>query len=144
MLTDLYNFIMAGDALDETRNAALILVRGLIGTRMYPDTLKEGSPMPALVYQLISDVPELTQDGDSGLLSPRVQIDVYSDADTERNKIGKALFTALQGFAGIMGSGSPVTGVPVSPIKFENKGINSFESDRKQYRRTMDMIIFHN
>lgn len=146
MLTDLRAFIVSADTsgLDADRAAAIASIRAAIGTKMFHDILDEGVALPALTYQLISDRSDLTQDGDSGLYDPRVQIDVWAKTALSRDQISAAIVTALHGYAGLMNPvGSPVTGTPVCVITWDNS-IDTFESDRKQYRRTLDFKISHN
>jgi hypothetical protein len=109
---------------------------------MYPDTLATGVPLPALTFQMITEVSELTQDGDCGLYTPRWQFDAWAKTAIDRETLGNAVRTALHGFAGFMTSGSPETGTGVDVAIWQNS-IDSYEPDRKQYRRMLDFIILH-
>lgn len=67
-----------------TRLMADAAVVALIGARLYPNELPEGSPLPAAVYGIISNVPESSFTGDTSttLKTARVQIDSYARAST--------------------------------------------------------------
>lgn len=145
-LTDLYAFITMADTsgLDENRAAAIATIRSLIGSgspiayRMYPDILDEGCQLPALTYQLISETGGHDLDASpDGLYFPLVQIDVWANSALDRWNLGLAVKEALDGFAGTM------VGTTVDALLWDNN-IDSFESDRKQYRRMMDFRIIHN
>lgn len=44
-----------------------VALTGLVDTRVWPDVLKEGASMPAVVWQSVSDLPTYSQTADSGL-----------------------------------------------------------------------------
>lgn len=55
-------------------------VASLVSTRIYPNVLPQSVTLPAIVYSVISDVPELSFDGaiEDTLASVRMQIDCYA------------------------------------------------------------------
>ena len=59
-------------------------VSGLVGTRIYPNVMPEGSDLPAVVYSVISDVPENSFTGAYAdrLRGARVQVDCYARPST--------------------------------------------------------------
>ena len=139
-LTDLFDFIMAADTsgLDSDRAAAIAIIRSTIGTRMYPDILDEGATLPALTYQLISNNGGHSLDAQTdGLYFARVQIDVWAKTAVARGNLGLAVKQALDGFTRIM------IGTDVCALLWDNE-LDSFEPDRKQYRRMIDFRIIHN
>lgn len=153
---DLFTFITSADATELTadQRAALATIRSMIQTsppvvapntpwRMYPDLLAEGVTLPALTYQMISDVSELTEDGDCGLYIDRIQIDAWANSAVDRATLGDAVRTLLHGYSGMIGGGSPITGTPTCVVQWDNS-IDEYEPDRLQYRRVMDFKIAHN
>jgi hypothetical protein len=71
--------------LGETIRARLVAnaaVTALVGGRIFPNVMPEGSTMPAIVYTIVSDVPENSFDGSasSRLKNATVQIDSYARA----------------------------------------------------------------
>jgi hypothetical protein len=55
-------------------------VAGLVGARIYPSLMPQGPTLPAIVYQVISEVPESSLAGTSvgRLTASRLQIDCYA------------------------------------------------------------------
>jgi hypothetical protein len=147
MLTDLYAYITAADTstLDADRAAALTTIRGLIASgsplisRLYPDIVDEGAQLPAMSYSVISNTAEHTLDGaNDGLFSPRVQIDVFSTTSLQRGTLGDAVKVALDGY-----TQTAMGGTFVGVLIWDNE-IDVFESERKQYRKTLDFKVVHN
>jgi hypothetical protein len=64
-------------------------VVALVADRIFPDELPQKTPLPAIVYQVITDVPENTFTGsaDTRRRQARLQIDCY--ARTEQGKAGR-------------------------------------------------------
>lgn len=58
-------------------------VTALVATRVYPNELPQGSELPAIVYTVVSDVPESSLDGsiESAVQGARVQVDCYARPD---------------------------------------------------------------
>jgi hypothetical protein len=141
MLADLYAYLTTSPGspvtMDPTRAAALVTLQGLIGTRMYPDFLKERATMPALVYQLIDSNHGYILEGTPiSIEHPRVQIDVYSNDPTERETIGAAIKTALDGYIGTM------VGTDVGLVMYDNES-NEYVSEALQYRKMLDFKVIH-
>jgi hypothetical protein len=141
MLADLYAYLTTSPGspvtMDPTRAAALVALQALIGTRMYPDFLKERATMPALVYQLIDQNHGYILQGDPiNIEHPRVQIDVYSNDPTERETLGGYIKVALDGYMGTMGSTS------VGILMYDNES-NEYVSDSLQYRKMLDFKVIH-
>lgn len=60
--------------------AADATVAGLVAGRVYPNTMPEGATLPAIVYQVVSDVPQNSFDGTTStrLKQARLQVDCYA------------------------------------------------------------------
>lgn len=58
----------------------------LVGSRLYPNELPQNVNLPAVVYNVVSDVPENSFDGSAStrIKATRVQIDCYARATTEQ------------------------------------------------------------
>lgn len=65
----------------------------LVGARMYPAVLPQGGQLPALVYNIISTVPENTLDGDAAdrLNTVRVQIDSWAKKYADAHAVADAV-----------------------------------------------------
>lgn len=72
-------------------------VAGLVVKRIYPSLLVEGSLLPAIVYSVVSDVPQSSLDGTvaTRLANARVQVDCYArhylDAQTLADAVDAVL-----------------------------------------------------
>jgi len=79
------------------------VVGAVCGDRVYPGQLPQRPRYPAIVIDVISDVPDYTQEGESGVAESRLQIDCHGhDAanadgwDTSR-ELAMAVKSALSG-----------------------------------------------
>lgn len=79
-------------------------VAALVGVRAYPAVRPQGSPLPALVYQLVSSPGAYHMGGVSGLRSARVQVDVYGASYAEGQAVADAVELALSGASGLTGA----------------------------------------
>jgi hypothetical protein len=76
-------------------------VTALVADRIFPDELPEGTELPAVVYQIISDIPENSFDGDAASRRKlaRLQVDCYARADkgkTGRYRLAHQVSTAVE------------------------------------------------
>ena len=108
----------------------------LLGTRLYPARLPQGVTLPALTYQRIAGIPEVTYDGAANLSRARIQIDVWADSYGAMVELAKAIRGALSGYRGAMGS----TSVTVARVLNE---IDMPEPEPPLWRRVMDCAIWH-
>lgn len=75
-------------------------VTDLIGAgadmRLYPQVIPQDKSLPAVAYQVISDVPERSQAGFSHLSHARVQLTIKADGYSATKAVQQALFDALE------------------------------------------------
>jgi hypothetical protein len=111
-------------------------VAALVVARIYPDKLPQSPTYPALTYEIISDIPYRTLDGDSDREKIRARIHCWAETAAERNDLARKVRTSLADFSGTMGT------VVVSSTKFETW--NDFYEDVPEvYRRAVDFFITH-
>ncbi len=96
-------------------------VSALVGARIYPERLPESTSatpntMPLITYQLVNE-PVRTTHTNNNLFSSSVQIDAWGGSYKSANDLAAAVFSALQGYAGHMGTG----GVQVGSIFRQDK-----------------------
>lgn len=60
----------------------------------------QGSALPAVVMNVISDIPGYTQQGEDGLTATRVQIDVYALTYGDARIAGRRIRSILSGYSG--------------------------------------------
>lgn len=79
--------------------AADATVVGLVAARIYPNLIPQGTLPPAIVYQVVSDVPEnaFTGNASDRLHGCRVQVDCWSKTYLEAQTIAAAVDAVLSG-----------------------------------------------
>lgn len=108
----------------------------LLGTRIYPARLPQGVTLPAVTYQRIAGINEVTHDGAENLSRARIQIDVWADTYGAMVAIAKAIRAALSGYRGAMGDN------PVTVARVLNE-IDMPEPEPVLWRRVIDALIWH-
>lgn len=110
----------------------------LVSTRIYPVTMPQGVTYPAVTYTRIS-APRIHAMGrDTGLASPRVQVDCWGSSYSSVKGVAAQVRAALQDFSGLMGGAG---GVTVQRAFIEGDR-DLYESDTQTHRTSMDFIIW--
>jgi hypothetical protein len=138
MLSDFLQLVTVESTGDSDRDTALESIRELITDRFTPDIPDEGSVMPAVSYLQVNRSSGHILEGDSdGLHNSRIQIDIWSLDSDERANLGECFRAALDGFKGTVGS------TEFNVVLLDND-IDSYESERKQYRKILDFRVIYN
>ena len=111
-------------------------VTALVVARIYPDKLPQSPTYPALTYEIISDIPHRSLDGDSDRERVRARIHCWAETAVGRDDLSRKVRTALADFSGLMGT------TAVSSVKFENWH-NLYDDAPEVYRRVADFMIAH-
>lgn len=93
----------------------------LVGTRIYPGSLEQDSPLPALVYSKVSGIPEYAHDGASGAVESRIQISCLGADYGTTKLVSRAVKRALRPFEIAPGTMGGVGGVHVAGVFLENE-----------------------
>jgi len=134
---------MSSAAVEEALIAYLLAataVSTLVGTRVVPYSLLQGSSLPAVTVQRISGAPLYADDGETGLENPRFQIDAWALTYSQAKTLARAVKDTLSAFAGTTG------GVLFQYIMLENEqdlregGANAAEY---RYRTSLDFIVWN-
>jgi len=80
------------------------LVGGAASPRIYPLGVPQGKSMPAVVYQQISSVDEVTCDGHAEPREDRFQITCWADDPDDARAVVEAVRTAMAAASGSHGS----------------------------------------
>lgn len=122
-------------------------VRALVDTRIYPQSLPQAPNYPAVVYQLVTDVPDYHFGGSAFLGTPRVQFDLYAEDYRDLTRLKQAVVFALSGFRGEVEVGSPaVKGRVQGAFKiFESEGLEASLTNTGQTlrRKTIDFNLVY-
>ncbi len=81
-------------------------VIALVGQRIYyVGKVPQDVNIPYVTLQVIDDIPENSHQGFSNFSRARIQINSFDDSYLGVESVDSAIFTAINGFVGIMGSG---------------------------------------
>jgi hypothetical protein len=110
----------------------------IIGGRLTPVLLPEGSPMPAMTYRIVASRSEPTFSG-SGAQKLRVQFDAYS-SDTYDNAAAArdALRSLLNGYSGTLSDGTFLQAAELI------QQIDFYENDARQFRCMSEFYLSFN
>lgn len=75
----------------------------LVGDRVVPKRMEEQGEFPQIVYHRISGPHQYSQDGDTGLQSPRYQLDIWARDPDSADAVAEAVIDVLSGrsFGGV-------------------------------------------
>jgi len=105
-------------------------VTNLVGTRIYPNNIKEREAFPQLVYEIKNNVRDDSLNGETGLASIEVTIIAVSLSYATTDSIADAVASALHNQTGVW-SGVTVQGCFLTDIVDDT--VVETESDRILY-----------
>lgn len=106
------------EAVIGSRLAAHAPLAALVGTRIYPVTYPQGDPLPVVVYQRTSKVPEYTHDGEAGVAESRYQISSFGKTYAQAKQTASAVKSALRPW---MAHQDVVSGINIGAVFMENE-----------------------
>ena len=116
-------------------------VSALVSNRVYPLSLPQGRTLPAMTVQRVSGAPLYADDGEAGLVNPRVQVDCWGATYAAAKLSARAAVTALSAYVGDMG------GVEVQYVLLEDERDMPRESGANAaeyvFRVSLDFIVWH-
>ena len=104
-------------------------ISALIATRFHWLQLPEQVTYPATRYLVVSRNPNTAHDGDTGLQTVTVQIDVIAENDSDAEAVADAFKSALNGF-----KSPPLSG-------FMTNEFDSFEEADNLWRVTQEYLV---
>ena len=117
---------------------AVTAVTDIIGARVYANTLPDGTAHPAVIYQLISDLPfDSILGSDPGKSQARIQLTLIADTTAGRIALSDAVQTALKRF---QGASSDVT---ILDSRLDNVVDLPYDIDTNQTARIADFIFYY-
>ncbi|HYI67133.1 MAG TPA: DUF3168 domain-containing protein [Candidatus Limnocylindrales bacterium] len=102
---------------------------GQVGDRVMPKTRDPSLEYPLIVYHRISGPRRYSQDGDTGLQSPRYQFDVWAKDPDTADAVADALIEVV--------SGRTFGGVTFTTVLDDR---DDHEADTGLYRRIVDLM----
>lgn len=108
----------------------------IVDADIFPVQTRENTEPPYIVYQMISDVPDVVLAGASGVTQARVQIDCYADGYAAVKTLAEAVRSALDSYSGIV-AGYVIQGIfkedssdsPEAPLHGEGRAVNRVTTD---------------
>jgi hypothetical protein len=129
--------VMEGALIDLIKADSFI--GAVVGARVYPLRLPQGSAMPAIVSTRVSGQPLYADDGEVGLQSARVQVDVWATTYTQAKDLAQLVRARLSAFSGVH------DGVNISYIMLdEERDLSESGANASEYRMrvAMDFIVW--
>lgn len=109
----------------------------LVGDRIYPHALPEGCVLPALVVELVSDVPQPTLDATAGygLSQARMQVTGLAATYPGLKDLLAAVVSACNYQRGVL------AGVRVNSIARALTGPDMADDDRTVFHQSIDFLV---
>lgn len=116
---------------------AVTAVTDLVSNRIYADTLPDGTTHPAIVYQLVSELPfDSVLGSDGGKFQSRVQFTLIADTKAVTAQLSDAVKTAMQRFQGA------ISDITILDSRIENIFDQAYDLDTQQTARITDYLIY--
>jgi len=117
-------------------------ITDLVGERIFRKTLPQGTELPAISYEKVSDVsPGHTSSSDSA--NPKQSYFRFhcwsNESDTEAENIAAVVITALRDYSGTLGGGG---GVTVQRAFLEDES-DDYDPETESYQAMVDFTIWH-
>jgi len=106
----------------------------LIGNRLYPLMMPEGTALPAVVYQRVSGMREYQFGAYSGMERPRISFSCWGENYGQAKQVASELKTAMQAKTD---SDPTITAFVVTET-------DDFDTDTGYYRVIVDFMVWHN
>jgi len=111
-------------------------VAALVGTRVWPMRLKQGTLQTSITYQRISAARSHTHDGPVGLNGSRIQVDCWAATYGAADALATAVRRALDNYEGT------AAGIRIQRVFLDDES-DEFEEATDADRVRLDFIIHH-
>lgn len=106
------------------------------GTRIWPNVLPQGEPMPAIKYFLVSDPPMRSHSGPGTTARPRYQLDCYAATYEEAKALAQDIMYRLEGYTGNFGN------IP-GYVSFVEDARDNYDPDTARHWVSIDVMLWH-
>ncbi len=110
-------------------------IAGMVGTRIYLDTRPEADPLPAIVYELISDKQDNTLTGEQELATARIQVNCLGNIADDLVTLREYVRVACHNQSGVF------NGVNVVSSIRSGSGPDSYDQLVNIYVKSIDFMI---
>lgn len=111
----------------------------LIGQRIFPDEIPQGTALPCVSYMEISDVPDHLYSGQDTLEHPIYQFTAYAATKNQARAVARQIQNALSDYSGLM------SGIEVQKIELQNRVaalVKSTDGTSKTYTENLEYEIY--
>jgi len=114
-------------------------IAGLVGARVYPIKLPQGTTGDSIVYNRISGAGDYHLQGLSGFANHRYQIDAWASTADKATVLADAIRDRIDGYRGDMGTDSP----PIVTVQgvFMADQREDYDDEAKLHRMSRDYFI---
>jgi hypothetical protein len=77
-----------------------LTVAAIVSSRIFPNQIPQGEPMPAAAYKQLTGELDYENDGQDGLKHPRFEITAWSESYAQTKSLAAAIISALSGYSG--------------------------------------------
>ena len=109
----------------------------LVGSRIYLDTRPEADPLPAVVYELVSDKQDNTRMGEFETAKARLQVNCLGQMAEDAANVREAVKIACHNQSGTFG------GVTVLACIQSGSGTDSYDELVNIYVKPMDFMVHY-
>lgn len=112
-------------------------LQALVGTRIYLDTRPEADPLPAVVYEVITDRQDNAKSAEQEKVTARIQVNCLSNLAENAVAVREAVRSACHNKSGSIG------GYQVISCIQDSSGGDSYDPLVDIYAKPMDFIIHY-
>ncbi|WP_297479007.1 DUF3168 domain-containing protein [Ferrovum sp.] len=109
----------------------------LVSSRIYLDTRPEADPLPAVVYELVSDKQDNTRVGEFETAKARLQVNCLGQMAEDAANVREAVKMACHNQSGVLG------GVTVLACIQSGAGTDSYDELVNIYVKPMDFMVHY-
>lgn len=115
-------------------------ISAIVSDRLTWLVRQQASALPALVLNVVSNVPEYSDEGEAGISQARVQVDCWGSTYASARALARAVKDRLSGTA------ETVAGVEFSAawVELEQDLYETAAAGAPLYRVSLDFMITHN
>ena len=110
-------------------------VTGLVGTRIYPNTLPNQSTYPAVIYSQVTEEFDPSKDGPVPTGVFQYQLDIYADTYPTAQNISNAVKSVLDWYTGSVG------GQTISRIRKGDESDDIWEDEKELFHVVQNYSI---
>ena len=114
-------------------------IAAMVSDRVYPNIVKQGDDVPAIMFRFISAPRDQVHGDETGaFVKARVEFNVYGNSFSETARLAKLVLDLLDSFRGTLGAKGKQTAVDAI---FLDGPRDSYDDDLGRHKRQFDAIM---